>query len=451
MKRITPDIISYLKPDEIFVFGSNIQGKHMSGTAKTALDKFGAKMGVGLGLQGESYAIPAINVDLSLIESYVKTFILFAKNNHKTHFYVTPIGCGTTGYTLEQIAPLFSDAIDCVNIFLPNNFWSIIEKKRRLDKYRDNIQETNYTIEAVCNSTGIRTSNYPFFCIDVQVQGSNLIVSSGIANKHISLCTILKKADDVTIEKDYIDGNIQFVKKIPTLNNPPYTLDLYFQKDKKGFYYRQLSLPLDVKGCVTQLPSPIFYNHNSTFFAKLPTDNIFLQSKLKLTAVVPGALVEFRSLATKITKYDSSEYNKLLSVHDWIAKNIYYDYDSLYDGSYKKTPLEKTAIIALRSKRCVCQGYTDLSVALLRSIGIPAMGICCWAFGEGDDNPSNSNESNHIFTAAYCDKRWILCDITWDSRNRYEKESFDEDKKLSHTYFDSTVSFMSYTHKFIGY
>ena len=79
------------------------------------------------------------------------------------------------------------------------------------------------------------------------------------------------------------------------------------------------------------------------------------------------------------------------------------------------------------------------------------MGICCWAFGEGDDNPSNSNESNHIFTAAYCDKRWILCDITWDSRNRYEKESFDEDKKLSHTYFDSTVRFMSYTHKFIGY
>lgn len=315
MKRITPDIISYLRPDEIFVFGSNLQGRHTSGTAKTALDKYGAKMGVGLGLQGQSYAIPTINVNLSSIESYVKTFILFAKNNHKRKFYVTPIDCGITGYTPEQIAPLFSDAIDCVNIFLPNNFWSIIERKKRLDKYRDNIQETNYTIDVVSRSTGIRTSNYPFLCIDVQVQDSNLIVSSGIANNHISLCTILKKADDV-IEKDYVDGNIQFVKKIPTLSNPPYTLDLYFQKDKMGLYYRQLSVPLDVKGCVTRIPSPIFYNYNSSFFTKIPVDGIFLQSKLKLTAVVPGALVEFRNLATKITKYDSSEYNKLLSVHD---------------------------------------------------------------------------------------------------------------------------------------
>ena len=196
----------------------------------------------------------------------------------------------------------------------------------------------------------------------------------------------------------------------------------------------------------------LIYNHNLSFINNIPTDNVFLKSKLKLTAVVPGALAEFRQLATKLTKYDSSEYNKLLSVHDWVAKNIFYDYDSLYDGSYKNIPLEKTAIMALRSRKCVCQGYTDLSIALLRSIGMPAMGICCWAYGEGDDEGgSNGNDSNHIFTAAFCDNRWILCDITWDSKNRYENDSFDEDKKLSHTYFDSTLKFMSYSHKFISY
>lgn len=452
MKRITPEIISRLTPNEVFVFGSNIQGKHMSGAAKTAFEKFGAKMGVGLGLQGQSYAIPTMNGDLSSIESYVRTFILYAKNNHKTRFYVTPIGCGIAGYTPEQIAPLFMGAIDCVNVFLPSSFWRIIEKKKRIEKYKENVQETNYAINIVSNYTGIRTSNYPYFCIDVQVQGHNLVVSSGIANRHISLCTIIKDDMDVPVEKDYIDGNCQFVKKLPQFNYHPYTLDLYFQKDSKGYYYRQLSIPIDVERGLIKLGSSAFLKHNESFYKSLPTDSAFLKEVTALTAVVPGALVEFKDLANKITKYDSSEYNKLLSVHDWVAKNIYYDYDSLNDGSYKNTPLEKTAITALRTRRCVCQGYTDLSVALLRSIGIPSIGIHCWAVGEGDDeNALKNNESNHIFTAAYIDQRWILCDITWDSRNRYEKDSFDEDRKLSHTYFDATIKFLSCTHKLVGF
>lgn len=452
MKRITPDIISHLNPNEVFVFGSNLLGKHMSGAARTAFEKFGAQMGIGLGLQGQSYAIPTMNVDLSLIESYVRTFILYAKNNLKNRFYVTPIGCGIAGYKPEQIAPLFIEAIDCVNIFLPNSFWRIIEKKKRIEKYRENIQETNQAINIVSSSTGISTSNYPYFCIDIQVLGCNLVVSSGIANRHISLCTIIKEYEDVTIDKDYIDGNCQFVKKLPSLNIRSCTLDLYFQKDAKGYYYRQLSIPIEIENGLTKFGNSTFLKHNDSFYKSLPKDLVFLKKAITLTAVVPGALIEFKDLAKKITKYDSSEYNKLLSVHDWVAKNIFYDYDSFNDGSYKNTPLEKTAITALRTRKCVCQGYTDLSVALLRSIGIPAIGICCWAVGEGDDeNALKNNQSNHIFTAAYIDQRWILCDITWDSRNRYENDSYDEDKKLSHTYFDATIQFLSYTHKLIGY
>lgn len=452
MKRITPDIISYLNPNEVFVFGSNLLGKHMSGAARTAFEKFGAQMGIGLGLQGQSYAIPTMNVDLSLIESYVRTFILYAKNNLKNRFYVTSIGCGIAGYKPEQIAPLFIEATDCVNIFLPKSFWRIIEKKKRIEKYRENIQETNQTINIVRRSTGISTSYCPYFCIDIQILGCNLVVSSGIANRHISLCTIIKEDKDVTIDKDYIDGNCQFIKKLPSLYIRSYTLDLYFQKDAKGYYYRQLSIPIEIENGLTKFGNSTFLKHNDSFYKSIPKDLVFLKKAITLTAVVPGALIEFKDLAKKITKYDSSEYNKLLSVHDWVAKNIFYDYDSLNDGSYKNTPIEKTAITALRSRRCVCQGYTDLSIALLRSIGIPSIGIHCWALGEGnDDNALTNNQSNHIFTAAFINQRWILCDITWDSRNRYEKDSFDEDKKLSHTYFDATIQFLSYTHKFVGY
>lgn len=335
MKRITPDIISHLNPNEVFVFGSNLLGKHMSGAARTAFEKFGAQMGIGLGLQGQSYAIPTMNVDLSLIESYVRTFILYAKNNLKNRFYVTPIGCGIAGYKPEQIAPLFIEATDCVNIFLPKSFWRIIEKKKRIEKYRENIQETNQTINIVRRSTGISTSYYPYFCIDIQVLGCNLVVSSGIANRHISLCTIIKEDEDVIIDKDYIDGNCQFVKKLPSLYIRSYTLDLYFQKDAKGYYYRQLSIPIEIENGLTKFGNSTFLKHNDSFYKSIPKDLVFLKKAITLTAVVPGALIELKDLAKKITKYDSSEYNKLLSVHDWVAKNIFYDYDSFNDGSYK--------------------------------------------------------------------------------------------------------------------
>lgn len=58
MKRYTEEQITTLAPNEIFVFGSNIQGYHGGGAARMALNKFGAAWGKGDGLQGQSYAIP---------------------------------------------------------------------------------------------------------------------------------------------------------------------------------------------------------------------------------------------------------------------------------------------------------------------------------------------------------------------------------------------------------
>ncbi len=451
--RTTPDNITSLRQEEIFVFGSNLQGKHCSGAAKIALEKFGAKFGVGIGIQGQSYAIPTMQGNLKSIGEFVRIFILFAKNNQYKRFYVTPIGCGIAGYTAEQIAPFFIDATECANIFLPPSFWKVIEKQKRLNKYRDNVQQQTNALTTKLPDSVVKTSNDSSLSIDVRILEGYLIVTSGFANAHISLCVILKNTNGDVIDQKYINGECQYITSMPYMPKEPYTfVDLYFQKEAQGCYYRQLFLPIECTQNKPIIRNANFYVHNTSFYNSIPVDSIFLKKQTKLTAVVPGAIIEFKDLANNITKYDNSEYNKILSVHNWVAKNIFYDYDSLSDGSYKNTPLEKTAITALRSRRCVCQGYTDLSVALLRSIGIPAMGICCWAVGEGDDEEAlKQNRSNHIFTAAFCDGRWVLCDITWDSKNRYENDSYDEDKKLSHTYFDATVQFLSYTHKFVGY
>ena len=123
--RITPDNITRLGANEIFVFGSNEQGLHYGGAAKAAMENFGAIMGQGNGLQGKSYAIPSMS-GLGVMGEYVKEFCEFAKAHPEKHFLVTPIGCGIAGFSENDVAPLFEACRDIDNISLPASFWDII-------------------------------------------------------------------------------------------------------------------------------------------------------------------------------------------------------------------------------------------------------------------------------------------------------------------------------------
>ena len=127
-KRISADIINNLKPNEIFVFGSNLDGMHGGGAARVAYNKFGAIWGQGVGLQGQSYAIPTMHGGVNVIKPYVDEFINFAKSHTELKFLVTRIGCGIAGFTDEEIAPLFKEAIEIENIYLPKSFYYILVK-----------------------------------------------------------------------------------------------------------------------------------------------------------------------------------------------------------------------------------------------------------------------------------------------------------------------------------
>ena len=125
-RRITPDNIITLKPNEIFVFGSNLQGYHAGGAAFTARMKFGAVMGNGDGLQGQSYAIPTMQGGVETIKPYVDKFIAFAAEHPEKNFLVTRIGCGIAGFTVADIAPLFKEAVHMNNVWLPSDFLSVL-------------------------------------------------------------------------------------------------------------------------------------------------------------------------------------------------------------------------------------------------------------------------------------------------------------------------------------
>ena len=127
-RRIAPDRIAELRDDEIFVFGSHLAGMHAGGAARIACRCFGAVWGQGVGLQGQSYAIPTMQGGVETIRPYVDEFIDFARRHPHLKFLVTEIGCGIAGFTPEEIAPLFAAAVSVENIWLPARFWKVLTR-----------------------------------------------------------------------------------------------------------------------------------------------------------------------------------------------------------------------------------------------------------------------------------------------------------------------------------
>ena len=123
--RITPSMINVLGKNEIFVFGSNIQGMHMGGAARVASSKFGAEWGNGEGLPGQSYALPTME-GIENTTTAARHFTACAKEHPELKFFVTSVGCGIAGYTPEDIAPMFREAAKLENVFLPVSFWKVL-------------------------------------------------------------------------------------------------------------------------------------------------------------------------------------------------------------------------------------------------------------------------------------------------------------------------------------
>jgi len=127
--KITPDFIHDLQDNEVFVFGSNTAGNHAGGAALTALRSFGAMMNVGVGMQGQSYAIPTLDsefhkLSIDVLTKYVAQFMDYALTHPDNTFFVTRIGCGIAGFTVAEIKGIFHSMDIPENVYLPQEFIS---------------------------------------------------------------------------------------------------------------------------------------------------------------------------------------------------------------------------------------------------------------------------------------------------------------------------------------
>lgn len=123
--------ITELKENEVFVFGSNLRGRHGAGAARFAAEEFGAIESVYFGPTGKCFAIPTKDENINTmrvedIERYVKVFITYVWQFPEKRFLLTEIGCGLAGLNHSQIAPMFK--YPPPNLVLPPKFIEVIDK-----------------------------------------------------------------------------------------------------------------------------------------------------------------------------------------------------------------------------------------------------------------------------------------------------------------------------------
>lgn len=120
--RRTPNKITSLENNQVFVFGTDKYGSQRFGAAGIAARCFGAKKGISEGPTGMCYALPTKGFNIDDLSIAINRFEFYVKQNTKLTYLVTPIGCGHAGFDIAEIAQLFKPMIKLENVFLPDSF-----------------------------------------------------------------------------------------------------------------------------------------------------------------------------------------------------------------------------------------------------------------------------------------------------------------------------------------
>lgn len=233
--------------------------------------------------------------------------------------------------------------------------------------------------------------------------------------------------------------------KLPSLANGQYFINIYVNSDRDGTYnswYWQM-IYIEVKdGVIGFMQSPILAHNRQMQLRHV------LMGKVKITNA-DRENPEIKALAMGITAGKIGDYDKGLAIHDWVAEHIYYDYDA-YSGRVEGVT---NALDVLKAKHSVCEGYANLTSALMEAANIPCRVVSGYALGVGKDRKWEKSQvvnaySDHAWNEAYIEGRWVIIDTTWDSDNAYENgANKNSDGLRGHVYFDPTIESFSYTHK----
>lgn len=305
------------------------------------------------------------------------------------------------------------------------------------------------SVEPIAAAETFITSNEPGQAISMTLEGTTVVFNSFPEEKDYKYVWIETGEDFVDDSIYAISGPVRY--SLPSQDGT-YYLQIAKGKERYGqfrgvIYGKTLAVKIE-NGVADFVDSPVLEN-NETRYQKNSKSKTALGYYLQPSLWVESDSKEIKEAAKKIVNPDDSDYVKVQKVHDWVANNIWYDYDDYYE----RVEGEVSALEVLHSKKSVCQGYADLTAALLRSLGIPTKVVSGYSLGlstsgEWTKEIIEEKESNHAWNEAYVDGRWIIMDTTWDSDNKYENGTFSTGTGLDgRTYFDPTLEMFALDHR----
>lgn len=300
-------------------------------------------------------------------------------------------------------------------------------------------------VEPAVAAETFTSSNEPGQVLDMSIEGNTLVFNSFPQEGNYNYIW-------VEIGEDFDNGFI-YENSMPIHYFLPYQDGIYYLQLARGmerystfhgyFFRKKFAIKIE-NGIAEFVDSPVLEN-NENRYKKNSTSKTALRYYLQPSYWVESDSKEIEKIAEKIVNQNDSDYVKLQKVHDWVANNVWYDYDALYG----KTEIKVSALEVLHSKKSVCQGYADLTAAILRSLGIPTKVVAGYGIDdEWTEAKLTAKESNHAWNEAYVDGRWVILDTTWDSDNKYENGVFSTGTGLEERkYFDPTLQGFSLDHK----
>lgn len=292
----------------------------------------------------------------------------------------------------------------------------------------------------------IMLSNSAYFIKTISISNDTIKLNGISADRNYSY--IMLRLIDVNGKEVYKkvnarsgSGDCSFLVK--GITNSSYKVCIYHGPQEFGSYSgdlfgNDLSLVLSSDGDYIDIPQAMPWNEEYV-------DNIDISGALKPEKDIESGNGEIAALASSITAGCSTDYAKVKAVHDWVCSNIYYDYDVYNKVSNNR---KISALDVLHAKRACCDGFSNLTAALLRASGIPAKPILGYTFTK--EFNSNDIKNNHEWVRAFVDGRWITVDTTWDTENRWENGRFipAEGEVVKYKYFDSSTALFSVDHAY---
>lgn len=298
-REYTPDRISKLNPNEVFVFGSNLEGLHYTGSARLAYEHFGAIWGQGVGLQGKSYAIPIVE---DYVEPGIEAFVHFAASHQQYRFLVSRLDYGYPDWPAEDIAYLLVNALQLKNVILPGKYvqvakefehWIVTNgvREQALDNCRYS-KGYEYRIGPVYRmKVSVIDGGFDFYVnqyIDFFNDKGQYVYSYGIQFDEEEGWII----DDWTTDRIHVINDVEYVTKNDSTDSSIICTDTYYIRDGYAVIYddqatinRNAFSRCEIKSIV--LPRGLKYIDFYAFGNSLETIIVPVDAADRLTSMLP--------------------------------------------------------------------------------------------------------------------------------------------------------------------